>query len=580
MRTNVVADVAGLMLALALVAGGCTSSEKATPTTTDSAPGTTQASAPASCPTEVEAEQFASASDLQALTAELNAFGLRSPASEQHEASLDWLASQLEAVPGMTIAWDEYTIDRWQPTPTATGGLGGTATGGLGGTATGGLGGTATGGLGGRDLAAAGGLTVETPDGPRAVPVIGAVPFTQPTSDEGLRARLAHIPEGESITAAGAAGKIVVVDIPHSTIPFAGFHALAHHVTDDLPSEGDYDRPYLRPLDPILIEAGLAGAAGVVLVWDAPTDQLTGYWDPHTGTRFHVPAVYAGSDQRQSLLELAAGGAEAQITVRAAWDHAPTRNLIATLPGQTRERVVVNTNTDSVNWVQENGTVAAIALARYLGSLPAECRSREVVFALTSNHLGFSADGTFRVGPELDRGVDEGTVAFVMALEHLGTREILPNETDGRLELTGAGEVFAWSAPQESPVLVQASVDAVERRDLDRTAVLQGVGVPVPDQVPAICSQGGLGTNFHGLLIPTIAGISGPWSLWAPSFGEDALDYDRMRDQILAFGDVLVSLDDVDRDEIAGDYLAARQARADGAATCDLTPPPAEAPRE
>jgi hypothetical protein len=264
--------------------------------------------------------------------------------------------------------------------------------------------------------------------------------------------------------------------------------------------------------------------------------------------------------------------------VLAEWDQAPTRNLIATLPGRTRERIVVNANTDSVSWVQENATVAAIALARYLGSLPIECRTRDVQFALTTNHLGFTADGTFRYGPQLDEDFEDGTVAFIMAPEHLGTREILPATPGGRLEFTGEVEPFAWSAPEESPVLVRASLDAVERRGLERTAVLKGVGVPEADQVPSICSQGGLGTNFHGLLIPTIAGISGPWSLWAPSFGEDAIDFERMRDQTLVFGDIAVQLDDVDRTEIAGDYIAAREQRAAGATTCPLEPPPAEAP--
>lgn len=201
-------------------------------------------------------------------------------------------------------------------------------------------------------------------------------------------------------------------------------------------------------------------------------------------------------------------------------------------------------------------------------------------FALTSNHLGFSGDGTFRYGPELDEAYDEGTVAFVMAPEHLGTREILPIEGDaeGRLEFTGEGELFAWSAPEESPALVQASVDAVQRRGLTRTAVLQGVGVPSDAQIPSICSQGGLGTNFHGLLIPTIAGISGPWSLWAPAFGEDAIDFERLRDQTLAFGDIAVALDDVPLEEIAGDYPGLREQRAAGTPTCPLDPPPAVAP--
>src|SRR3546814_5067114 len=70
-----------------------------------------------------------------------------------------------------------------------------------------------------------------------------------------------------------------------------------------------------------------------------------------------------------------------------------------------------------------------------------------------------------------------------------------------------SSDLFAWSAPEESPALVEASVAAVERRSLARTVVIEGVGLPSDEQVPSICSQGGLGTNFHGILIPTIAEI-------------------------------------------------------------------------
>lgn len=539
--------VTGVLL---LFTSACSSDDQSS-TSTTAAPTTTPA-AEGPCPTEVNADGFASAGELRNLLAKFNSFGLRSPGSEQHEASLDWLAKELGDVPNMKIDWDEYSIDRWQPTPEAKGDTPG------------------------RDLAAAGGLTVDQGGSSEPIDVIGAVPFTQPTSDEGASGQLVYISPDEEITSANAAGKIVVAEVAHSSLPASVFDLIGHHLTDDIDTKLNYDRPYLRPIDKTLIDAGKAGAAGLVLMWDAPTDQLSGYWDPHTGTKFQVPAVYIGSDQAADVRSLADAGATANVIVRATWDKATTRNLIATLPGQSRERIVVNTNTDSVTWVQENGNIAAIALARYLGSLPAKCRTRDVQFALTTNHLGFTGDGTFRYGPQLDKDYDKGTVAFVMAPEHLGTKEILP--ADGRLEFTGESELFAWSAPEESPVLIKASVDAVKRRKLPRTVVLKGVGLPTDGQIPSICSQGGLGTNFHGLLIPTIAGISGPWSLWAPAFGEDAIDFDHMRDQVLAFGDIAVELDDVPREEIAGDYIAERKQRAEGTKTCDLTPPPAVAP--
>ena len=125
--------------------------------------------------------------------------------------------------------------------------------------------------------------------------MIGAVPFTLPTGPDGASGELVHLAVDEEITAANAAGKIVVQDIPHNALPGSVFDLIGHYTTDDIDPGADYDRPYLRPLDQALTDAGTAGAAGVILVWDAPTDQLSGYWDPHTGTRFQVPAVFLGS---------------------------------------------------------------------------------------------------------------------------------------------------------------------------------------------------------------------------------------------------------------------------------------------
>ena len=197
-------------------------------------------------------------------------------------------------------------------------------------------------------------------------------------------------------------------DIAHSSLPASVFELVAHRLPDDVEQDIDYDRPYLRPLDAILTDAGTAGAAGVALVWDAPTDQLTGYWDPHSGTRYQVPGVFLGSDEAAAVEALGDAGATATVAVRAAWDQAETRNLIATLPGGSRERIVVNTNTDSVTHVQENGNVAAIALARYLGSLPEECRARDVQFALTSNHLGYTPTARSATAPGSTRTTTRG----------------------------------------------------------------------------------------------------------------------------------------------------------------------------
>ena len=119
----------------------------------------------------------------------------------------------------------------------------------------------------------------------------------------------------------------------------------------------------------------------------------------------------------------------------------------------------------------------------------------------------------------------------------------------------------------------------MKRRHLDHTVVVKGTEAPVAGRVPAYCAQGGLGGNFNAHLLPTTSAITGPWSLWAPSFGARAVDFGRMRREVLAMSDVARALDGVPRADIAGTYVAERQRRAAGAATCDiLTPPPAVAP--
>jgi hypothetical protein len=59
--------------------------------------------------------------------------------------------------------------------------------------------------------------------------------------------------------------------------------------------------------------------------------------------------------------------------------------------------------------------------------------------------------------------------------------------------------------------------------------------------------------------------ISRPWSLWAPSFGADAVDYERLRKQQMAIGDVVLNLFNYTKEELAGSYTKLRQERAAGA---------------
>tara|TARA_R110002060_G_scaffold14221_3_gene19949 strand:- start:433 stop:684 length:252 start_codon:yes stop_codon:yes gene_type:complete len=64
--------------------------------------------------------------------------------------------------------------------------------------------------------------------------------------------------------------------------------------------------------------------------------------------------------------------------------------------------------------------------------------------------------------------------------------------------------------------------------------------------------------------------ISGPWSLWAPSFGADSLDFERMRTQYMAIGDTILRFSMYSKAELAVNYTRYRQQRAAGFLTEQL----------
>src|SRR4029077_3953274 len=116
-----------------------------------------------------------------------------------------------------------------------------------------------------------------------------------------------------------------------------------------------------------------------------------------------------------------------------------------------------------------------------------------------------------------------------------------------QLAFTDGADPVLWAVGPSDPMRA-AVIGAVTNRQLERVLVAPGFGAPVEGQVPRIVSFGGLGTYFNLHLVPTTSIITGPWSLWAPAFGADAIDVHRLRQQALAAADVVTALDRVPRD--------------------------------
>jgi hypothetical protein len=501
----------------------------------------------ARCPTVADQADLAGVAKLRGWNRALDNFGVRPTGGPNHVRYVNWLERRLGEIPGVEVNSLRYRFHRWQARSASL---------------------RVT--LGGRQL------TIQ-PAGP--------VPYSKPTSANGPAAPLVYLPASTDITAANSAGKLVVRDLAGGTLPNAAFGAVAWSIFDPkntLDPNGVYKRDWLNPQPTEDMEAaGRAGATGVLFVHEFPRSQVRGHYRPYEGIHWKVPGLHLGVDEGERLKQAIAGGTAgpgrialvAQIRRRA-----PTRTLVGKLAGPGKRRVVVETHSDGVNALWDNGSVPILAIARYFSSLPRRCRPGPMEFVLTTAHLYQRLDGhSHGAGDELyarvlDKAYDRGTVGLVLALEHLGAYQwdAVPR-AGGRpgydLRRTSQSEP-STTFVTESPFLVSTLERAIKRRDVERSLLLKGTSLPDNSHVPPYCSFGGEGTPYMRHLIPTVGFIAAPWTLFDAGYGLEQIHFGLLRRQTLQFTDFLLALRGVSQKRIAGEYTRYRKERKAGKATC------------
>ena len=139
--------VALTVLATTVVAAACTSSPRSSPT------ATTQA-----CPTRPDPAALASAAQLRQMNAFVAGLGSRPTGSAAHQRYIAWIEQQLHRIPGVEVAEQPFTIQRWTP-------------------------GSAS-------------LALRTGSTWTDLPVADAIPYSHPTGPAGTTAPLTFVPDG------------------------------------------------------------------------------------------------------------------------------------------------------------------------------------------------------------------------------------------------------------------------------------------------------------------------------------------------------------------------------------------------
>ena len=492
-------------------------------------------------------------------------FGTRYTGSHGHAAYVDWLASQLGDVPGLTVRTDRLTFNRWLA----------------------------------RDYA----LRVRVPapigaSGP--VPLTYYYPYSGQTPAGGVTAKLTDLgtytpaapgPAAPGSTAAfwtPAKGAIALVRTPPPVFSLnIGQTATGGYEPGKTSAQAAADyTAYAAALPhpawqgifaPVpLLDARNAGVLGIICVWTGlPDEEVIHQYNPFI-TPYPAasglaapgdpgcPAVWVGDATGARLARLAASG-QATATLVLTADitaGAATETVWGWLKGSgaTGENIIINTHTDGPNATEENGGLGLLALARYLAGLPS--RNRDIYFALVTGH--FQLPQFTRAVPDpknvvvgndaisvwmLDHPDIYRAAALGVTVEHLGAT--MWQDVAGQYVPTGGSDWGTTYTMQHNPL---NAANAEQDAYLSAVAAVNADGWPDypvatvrPGAIPVYLGEGaplytaGLGTVS---LCPSPTYLLQAGSAQHPHLLDlDKLDKHLMYGQILAFARTIRALD-------------------------------------
>lgn len=464
-------------------------------------------------------------------------FGPRLTGSPAHARYVDWLRREFVKAGADLLPCDDYAYERWSAGRCGLDLLDGSSAGAV-------------------KVATYYTRSQETSDAGIDGPLVYGGTLPAPSISAGadlgaLQAALARYPDEVAAWASGIPGtvggspegSILLVDLPlpppltaGAFLPITTYAYWPGHTDADW-AQIDYRRTWIMPgLGIPLAPFEATGAAGVVFIVDRSYEALAGNYLPFDHGYEPLPALYVDRDTGRDLRAQAGARSKARLTLTATRTKITTPSVTAVLPGESDECLILNTHTDGQGFVEENGGVAFVQLARHFGSLPPGKRlKRTLVFAAWPGHMSGALpelEGWMGAHPDLVK-----RAAAAMTIEHLGCSEWAETADKG-YHATGENEVFGvWTTQGK---MFEVTRDALIDADIPRTALLR----------PPV--QFGVGGAFQTAGVPQIGAIAGPEYLLTitPSGDMEKLDERLAAKQIAWLADIAKRLDGIGAAEL------------------------------
>lgn len=366
----------------------------------------------------------------------MNGFGSRATGSKGHQEFIAWLKQQLEDM-GLPIYSDTYPFERWEEKRSA--------------------------------------LKVNQED----IPVSSAYPYSGETDENGITGELIHIKNRDY---SKAKGKIAVVEIKMvKKLPIG----LIMNKRKAFPggtriASGDGDLVLTSVLrNPDLKKAKEKGVKAVILIWKGVADEkVKDQYLPFTDEYMGIPAVWVNETEGKKVIGAARRQEQGTVILEADKQvNAPTESFHVMLEGKNKnETILINTHTDGINVVEENGAIGMLSMIRYLQN---KQLNRTMVFSFVTGHFRLpvfkgtsQATSTWLMDHlELWNGKNGNKKAVAgITVEHLGSMEW--KEHNGQYKATGNIQTeYTYVGNARMGKIWEK---AVEDRSLTRTITLRG----------------------------------------------------------------------------------------------------------
>jgi hypothetical protein len=395
----------------------------------------------------LHADVLPTADELGRQVVQMNNRGPRFVGSDAHRAHVEYLARSLADI-GLKVQRDTNPVTRWLASRWA------------------------------GKLTPVGGGAID-------LPATSYYPYSGETGPEGVTGELVQLPlvnapapaggGRRQITASGdLRGKVVFIEVPALPTPLTDAKPWGYH-PDGTPLPTHLSAVWGGISPGQLGDLKKAGAVGVILGWTNISDaQAHGQYTPYGQPLQDLPCIWVGKASTARLRAAAGSGAKGTVILQAQIArNVPVDTLYFTIPGQSSdETVLVTSQSDGMNFFQENGSLAILAMARYFSRLPKAARKRDIVFVIANrfcNAPQIHLEGWMGRHPDIFR-----KTAAWMTVEHLGVREWTDNAA-GQYAPTGRDEMtFAIT---DFRAVANVMLESAKGRG-GRMAVTRGPRVP------------------------------------------------------------------------------------------------------